>query len=113
MGKPFDPERDRYSSLDVIAVLKTFDETQTSCKTNLITRAEFEKVYDEIVRQKEKPACIQRYIKPKGCIATKVRVVYNKNKTVQFTNYIITNHEAMFEPLLTKFDQESVNRVRE
>lgn len=79
----------------------------------MITRAEFEKVYDEIVRQKEKPACIQRYIKPKGCIATKVRVVYNKNKTVQFTNYIITNHEAMFEPLLTKFDQESVNRVRE
>ena len=44
--------------MDIIGVLKTFDEAQSSVKTNLITRAEFEKVFDEISNQKEKPACI-------------------------------------------------------
>ena len=99
--------------MDVIGVLKTFDDTQISVKTNLITRAEFEKVFNEISNQKEKPACIQRYVKPKGPLATKVRAIYNKGKAVPFTNYVITNRTAMFEPLLTNFGRESVMHVRE
>ena len=97
----------------MIAVLKTFEEGGSSCKTNLITRAEFERVYDEMAGQKEKAACIQRYVRPKGSLASKVRVIYNKGKSVQFSNYIITNRVAMFEPLLTKFDSASVSQVRE
>ena len=46
-------------------------------------------------------------------MATKVRTIYSKGKSVPFSNYIITNRVPMFEPLLTKFDKESVNQVRE
>jgi hypothetical protein len=56
---------------------------------------------------------MQKYIKPKGPLATKVRTIYNKNKSVPFTNYVFTNRQAMFEPLLTNFGKESMNHVRE
>ena len=58
IGTPFDPLRDQYKALNVVALLKSFIEGEAGCKTDIIHRYNFENFLDQVTEVKNKPFII-------------------------------------------------------
>jgi hypothetical protein len=87
------------SGYDIVAIVKYQRLDFKGCASKLVVRKDFMKVLEDECLKERTPIVVQRYVRPTGNFAFKVRAIckHSGAKPPRVSSYIITNKKSYYE----------------